>query len=185
MTRWQYLVLERAGWDTALDRTLTYHGADGWELVTMLPLDASNLNACVVRLIFKRPAREHEKETNKRPAQTRLPDGTVAEREWSPRERYMLFGDGFRAGASMRAFDPKKSGLGAYDRGYAEGQRARGDALTDYAKEIGYEPTILRQAPVDPLHPNGRCTCSGEGTCPWCRKYNDDEPPSTPKEEGS
>lgn len=21
---------------------------------------------------------------------------------------------------------------------------------------------------VDPLHPNGKCTCAGEGSCEWC-----------------
>lgn len=56
MTRWEYMVHERAGSDSMLDRTLTYHGADGWELVTVLPVDSSNTNQCLVRLIFKRPA---------------------------------------------------------------------------------------------------------------------------------
>lgn len=25
--------------------------------------------------------------------------------------------------------------------------------------------------PVDPLHPTGRCSCAGEGTCTWCRTH--------------
>lgn len=24
---------------------------------------------------------------------------------------------------------------------------------------------------VDPMHPDGRCTCSGEGRCEWCRTH--------------
>ena len=56
MKRWEYLVQERAGNDPMLDKTLTYYGADGWELVTVLPYDGSNLNRSAVRLIFKRAA---------------------------------------------------------------------------------------------------------------------------------
>lgn len=65
MTTWEYLVQERPGWDALLDRTLTYYGAAGWELVSMLPLDSSNLNSCTVRLIFKRPAPVNESEEQK------------------------------------------------------------------------------------------------------------------------
>lgn len=28
-------------------------------------------------------------------------------------------------------------------------------------------------AEVDPLHPTGRCSCCGEGTCDWCRTFGD------------
>lgn len=52
---WEYKVEDRPGWDAMLDRTLTFYGADGWELVTAVPYNASNLGGCVVRLIFKRP----------------------------------------------------------------------------------------------------------------------------------
>jgi hypothetical protein len=83
-------------------------------------------------------------EKNKRLAQTRLPGGKVIEREWTPHERYMLFAKGFRAGAGARAIDPACEGLGAYDRGYAEGLEARRKAVDAYAKEIGYVPSILR-----------------------------------------
>ena len=27
----------------------------------------------------------------------------------------------------------------------------------------------------DPMHPTGRCTCAGEGTCPWCERRGVDE----------
>jgi hypothetical protein len=64
------------------------------------------------------------------------------EREWSPSERYQLYARGFRDGAAVHAM--KHPGLGAYERGYAEGQQARRMATTSYAREIGYEPTILR-----------------------------------------
>ncbi len=83
-------------------------------------------------------------EKNKRLAQTKLPSGETIEREWTPHERYMLYAFGWSAGASMRAMDPTKSGLGAYDRGYAEGRAARHTAISWYAVEVGYEPTILR-----------------------------------------
>lgn len=88
-------------------------------------------------------------EKNKRLAQTKLSDGTVVEREWTPHERYMLFMAGFRHGAGMRAMDRDKEQLGAYDRGYTEGCKARHAAGIAYAQEIGYAPTILRAEDAD------------------------------------
>ncbi|MBZ4373208.1 hypothetical protein [Corallococcus sp. AS-1-6] len=35
--------------------------------------------------------------------------------------------------------------------------------------KVGHEPTPLTTAAADALHPLGRCTCVGEGTCTWCR----------------
>ncbi|RKH93578.1 hypothetical protein D7Y04_39935 [Corallococcus sp. AB038B] len=35
--------------------------------------------------------------------------------------------------------------------------------------KLGHEPTPLTTSAVDALHPSGRCTCTGEGTCAWCR----------------
>jgi hypothetical protein len=83
-------------------------------------------------------------ETYKRLAQTELPGGKIVEREWTPHEQYQLYASGFRDGAGSRAMDKDREGLGAYDRGYADGKKARGAALKKYAKEIGYKPTILR-----------------------------------------
>lgn len=88
-------------------------------------------------------------ERNKRLAQTKLPDGTVIEREWTPRERYMLYVSGFGDGAAYRSMRPNREGLGAYDRGYADGRAARGRAATAYAKEVGYVPGVLRSADTD------------------------------------
>jgi hypothetical protein len=28
--------------------------------------------------------------------------------------------------------------------------------------------SVMANPPVDPMHPNGRCTCAGEGRCEWC-----------------
>lgn len=56
------MVQEHAGSDCTLDRTLTYCGEDGWELVTVLPIDSTNTNQCMMRLIFKRPAPEKRSE---------------------------------------------------------------------------------------------------------------------------
>jgi len=67
-------------------------------------------------------------------------------RPWTPHERYMLFARGFRDGAGTKAMRKDHEGLGAYDRGYAAGQAAAHAAVAAYAKEIGYEPTILRAA---------------------------------------
>jgi hypothetical protein len=87
-------------------------------------------------------------EKNTRLARTKLPDGTIVEREWTPHERYMLYVRGFRDGAAVKAM--AHSGLGAYDRGYADGRDARASAADAYAKEVGYEPTILRLATDSP-----------------------------------
>ncbi|RKI18642.1 hypothetical protein D7Y15_08060 [Corallococcus sp. AB030] len=35
--------------------------------------------------------------------------------------------------------------------------------------KLGHEPTPLTTSAADALHPSGRCTCTGEGTCAWCR----------------
>ncbi|MBN8472293.1 hypothetical protein JYJ95_37810 [Corallococcus exiguus] len=35
--------------------------------------------------------------------------------------------------------------------------------------KVGHEPTALATSAADALHPSGRCTCAGEGTCAWCR----------------
>ncbi len=85
-------------------------------------------------------------EKNKRLAQTRLADGTVIDREWMPSERYMLYASGWTAGAGIKAIDPKREGLGAYDRGYQDGVAARQKAIDSYCKEIGHKPSFLRTA---------------------------------------
>lgn len=64
------------------------------------------------------------------------------EREWSPHEKYQLYARGFRDGAANHSM--KHEGLGSYDRGYADGIQARRMATSSYAREVGYEPTILR-----------------------------------------
>ena len=83
-------------------------------------------------------------EQNKRLAQTALPGGKVIDREWTVHERYMLYAAGFRAGAGMKAIDTTRAGLGAYDRGFHDGRVAAGQAISAYAAEIGYTPSILR-----------------------------------------
>lgn len=82
----------------------------------------------------------------KRLAQTKLPGGDIVERAWTPHEMYMLYVRGFREGAATKAMDKNCEGLEAYERGYDDGQRARNQASSDYAKEVGYNPTILRAA---------------------------------------
>jgi hypothetical protein len=99
-------------------------------------------------------------EKYKRLAQTKLPNGEVIERPWSPHERYMLYAAGFKDGAGVRPIDLEREGLGAYDRGYADGQAARSNAIKAYAEAVGYEPTILRIA-VEPSERHGTPT---EGT---------------------
>lgn len=40
---------------------------------------------------------------------------------------------------------------------------------------------LSRVGITDPLHPEGRCTCAGEGQCDWCRRIDE----RTPDELGS
>ena len=50
-------------------------------------------------------------------------------------------------------------------------------------REPGYydkrpvRPVVERSAPepTDPMHPNGKCRCHGEGACEWCRKTEEPE----------
>lgn len=83
-------------------------------------------------------------ETYVRLAQTVLPDGSLVDREWTPAERYRLFARGFRDGAGTRGVRKECAGLGAYERGYAEGREATYKACADYAALVGYTPTVLR-----------------------------------------
>ena len=83
-------------------------------------------------------------EQNKRLAQTKMPNGTVVDRPWTSGERYQLYRRGFRDGAGGRGVRHECEGLGAYDRGYAEGRATASAAISAYAQEIGYTPTILR-----------------------------------------
>jgi hypothetical protein len=77
-------------------------------------------------------------------AQTRQPDGTLVDRPWFPSELYHLYARGFRNGSGGHAMRPDHQGLLAYDRGYEDGRRATQEAVAAYAREIGYEPSILR-----------------------------------------
>lgn len=112
--------------------------SEGWRQICQELLDAR------ARLKELEGATQPREEKNKRLAQTKRPDGTVVEREWTPHEKYMLFAKGFRSGAGVRAIDPTCEGIEAYDRGYDEGIQARRAAIDAYAKEIGYTPSILR-----------------------------------------
>jgi hypothetical protein len=76
---------------------------------------------------------------NPRLAQTM---GAAEGRQWTAHERYMLYCQGFRDGASTTAI--RHSGFPDYERGYGDGIGARGTATDAFAKEIGYKPTILR-----------------------------------------
>lgn len=67
-------------------------------------------------------------------------------REWSPRERYVLYRRGFRAGAGIRPIESEAEGIEAYDRGYDDGVAALGKASARYAKRVGYVPEVLRLA---------------------------------------
>lgn len=96
-------------------------------------------------------------EKNSRLAQTKLPDGTVVEREWTPHERYMLYSRGFKDGAGVKAMRKDCEGLGAYERGYDEGRRSLNQHVGAYAKEIGYIPTVLRTA--EGFTEERHCTC--------------------------
>lgn len=68
------------------------------------------------------------------------------ERPWTPHERYMLYCRGFRDGAGIKAMSDECKGLDDYDRGYADGCKARSGAAARFAKKIGYKPTVLRTA---------------------------------------
>lgn len=85
-------------------------------------------------------------EVYERMAQTVLPDGTIINRPWQANERYQLFARGFRDGAGTKPMRKDHMGLGAYDRGYAEGVAATKAACAAYAKEVNYTPAILRSA---------------------------------------
>lgn len=81
----------------------------------------------------------------------RLAKGTDGvEREWMPRELYMLYAQGFRDGAGTKAMRATHTGIDAYARGYDEGRAAFSAATQNYADEIGYEPTVLRAATPAP-----------------------------------
>lgn len=79
-----------------------------------------------------------------RKAQTRLPDGSVIERDWYPHELYALFVRGFRDGACRKQYRDGHGELLAYLEGYNAGIAALGEAAAGYAKRVGHEPTILR-----------------------------------------
>lgn len=81
-----------------------------------------------------------------RKAQTKLPNGTVVERDWTPSERYQLFARGYRDGAGTKPMRADHMGLGPYDNGYAQGQAATRAACAAYAAKVEYRPTILRAA---------------------------------------
>jgi len=89
---------------------------------------------------------------NKRRAQTHLPDGTIVEREWKPRERFHLFRAGLNHGLAGRKKDETREGMVDYDRGYAEGEELRErvtflqrEKLVAFMGEVGYQPSLLRQ----------------------------------------
>lgn len=84
-----------------------------------------------------------------RKAQTKLPDGTLVDREWSKSERYQLYARGFRDGAGTKAMRKDHIGLGPYDRGYSDGIAATRAACNAEARRLAYEPTILRAADAD------------------------------------
>lgn len=62
------------------------------------------------------------------------------------REKYMLYVRGFRDGAGVHAMRANHGGLEAYERGYADGIRARQEHVHRFCEELGYEPEILRTA---------------------------------------
>lgn len=79
-----------------------------------------------------------------RKAQTMLPGGRIVERDWTAAECFKLYRDGWTDGAAIHAMRKTHVGLGPYERGYADGRKARNDACEAEAKRVGYEPTILR-----------------------------------------
>ncbi|RKG68675.1 hypothetical protein D7V80_11805 [Corallococcus sp. CA054B] len=42
------------------------------------------------------------------------------------------------------------------------------ERLRNSLAKLGHEPTPLTTTAAEALHPSGRCTCAGEGTCAWC-----------------
>lgn len=56
------------------------------------------------------------------------------------------------------------------------GSRYAGEAKRNGAKGCA---THIRALIEDPLHPNGKCECCGEGTCAWCQKHT---PPPDPED---
>lgn len=47
-----------------------------------------------------------------------------------------------------------------------------------YAKEVARCVRLALQRSGDPLHPNGRCTCCGEGHCEWCQRVDGGDRPA-------
>lgn len=92
-------------------------------------------------------------DTFDRKAQTRLPDGTIVERDWTASERYQLYARGWRDGAGLRPTRKDHLGLGPYNRGYGDGSKARDAACEAEALRIGFTVRIVRLAsdgePVD------------------------------------
>jgi hypothetical protein len=70
--------------------------------------------------------------------------GSKEGRPWSQREKYMLYAQGFGDGAKFSAM--KHPGFAAYERGYADGRRARSEAVDKFCREIGHKPSVLRLA---------------------------------------
>lgn len=54
------------------------------------------------------------------------------------------------------------------DGGFNGARVTTGRKGTLDAKAPGWPPSSTQ--PTDPLHPNGRCECGGEGRCAWCEK---------------
>lgn len=60
----------------------------------------------------------------------------------------------------------------AAERNAADFEIERITRERDEAREEAHELTQLlaREAKIDPLHPNGRCRCAGDGQCEWCQR---------------
>jgi hypothetical protein len=80
------------------------------------------------------------------PKNERLAQGITDKvpREWLPPERARLYLRGFRDGASICAMREDHRGLVDYQRGYADGCKARQEHCAAFAAEVGYVPNILR-----------------------------------------
>jgi hypothetical protein len=84
--------------------------------------------------------------------------------------------------SSVRPNDPDYGGIPAAALEMAHALRAALDAALSPPT-----PAAMVEAP-DPLHPTGRCTCAGEGTCAWCLSHcvhcgaGIAAPPSAPSE---